>query len=153
MAHNETNDNSLVYLTVQVYHSVMTKYVPKRIHFSVDGMNARTQLAALDHNANVGREQSKTSKGELMYKMQYSRQKGDYVAKKIYTQKTYVYVHKLMKNVIEHASGQVAVPALPQRPKLPISRRERPDKQAVVDKLKSRIAKNTAEDTDSDTSS
>ena len=33
---------------VEVYHSVMTKYCPKREHFDFDAMCARTQLAVLD---------------------------------------------------------------------------------------------------------
>ena len=42
---------------LEVYHSVQTKYAPKRQHFSYKGMVARTQLTALDHNANTGRQQ------------------------------------------------------------------------------------------------
>ena len=48
---------------LESYHSVMTKYVPKREHFSYNGMVARTQLAILDHNANVGRKQAEIKKG------------------------------------------------------------------------------------------
>ena len=84
---------------MQVFHSVMTKYVPKRIHFSRAGMEARTQLAALDHNFNVGRHQAKTTSGELLYKSQFSRHKGYYVAKKVYVEKSYDFVGQLMNNV------------------------------------------------------
>ena len=35
---------------LESYHSVMTKYVPKRKHFCCNRMVARTQLAILDHN-------------------------------------------------------------------------------------------------------
>ena len=35
---------------LESYHSVMTKYVPKRKHFCYNRMVARTQLAILDHN-------------------------------------------------------------------------------------------------------
>ncbi|CAH3031883.1 unnamed protein product, partial [Pocillopora meandrina] len=48
---------------LEVYHSVQTKYAPKRQHFSYNGMVARTQLAALDHNANTGRQQATVSRG------------------------------------------------------------------------------------------
>ena len=58
---------------LESYHSVMTKYVPKREHFSYDGMVARTQLAILDHNANVGRKlaeiKKEASQGEKRYKI------------------------------------------------------------------------------------
>ncbi|ESO88711.1 hypothetical protein LOTGIDRAFT_165496 [Lottia gigantea] len=48
---------------LEVYHSMMLKYCPKRQHFSYDGMVARTQLAALDHNYNTGRKQATSSRG------------------------------------------------------------------------------------------
>ena len=63
--------------TLEVYHSIQTKYLPKRQHFSYKAMVARTQLAALDHNANTGREQATSSKGasggELRYKVVYPK--------------------------------------------------------------------------------
>ena len=39
---------------LEVYHSMLLKYCPKRQHFSYNGMVARTQLAALDNNHNTG---------------------------------------------------------------------------------------------------
>lgn len=39
---------------LEVYHSMMLKYCPKRQHFSYKGMLARTQLAAIDNNRNAG---------------------------------------------------------------------------------------------------
>ena len=40
------------------YHGFLLKYAPKHIQFSYEGMVARLELAALDHNANVGRQQA-----------------------------------------------------------------------------------------------
>ena len=40
------------------FNGSMLKYCPKRIPFCKEGMIARTKLAALDHNYNVGREQA-----------------------------------------------------------------------------------------------
>ena len=37
---------------LEVFHSLMLKYLPKRKPFTYSGMLARTQLAALDHNHN-----------------------------------------------------------------------------------------------------
>ena len=61
---------------LESYHSLMTKYVPhvpKREHFSYNGMVARTQLAILDHNANTTRSQEEVKKepcqGEKRYKL------------------------------------------------------------------------------------
>ena len=49
---------------LEVYHSLMLKYCPKRQHFSHKWMLARTQLTALDHNANCGREHALVEAGE-----------------------------------------------------------------------------------------
>ncbi|XP_065195097.1 uncharacterized protein LOC135826412 [Sycon ciliatum] len=131
--------------SLEVYHSVMTKYIPKRIHFSILGMIVRTQLAALDHNFNVNRHHSKAKKtGEGRYKVQFSRHKGDYVAKKIYDRKSYAYVDKLMCDVVAVAHGELDVPALEKRVSLPISRRNPPEKAEVVAKLTSRLEKKKA---------
>ena len=40
---------------LEVYNSMMLKYCSRKEHFSYQGMVARTQLAALDNNANAGR--------------------------------------------------------------------------------------------------
>ena len=52
--------------SLEVFHSTMTKYTPKRLHFFYESMLARTQLAVLDHNYNVGREQAKTKTGNVL---------------------------------------------------------------------------------------
>lgn len=37
-------------------HSLALKYRTKRIHFGIDGMEARTKLAVRTHNNNVGKQ-------------------------------------------------------------------------------------------------
>ena len=54
--------------SLEVYHSMLTKYCPKRQHFSYEGMQARTMLAALDHNNNTGRGQATTKGGGERFK-------------------------------------------------------------------------------------
>ena len=49
---------------IEVYHSMMLKYCSKQEHFSYKGMVARTQLAALDNNANAERTQALVQSGE-----------------------------------------------------------------------------------------
>ncbi|CAH3123666.1 unnamed protein product, partial [Pocillopora meandrina] len=77
---------------LEVYHSVQTKYAPKRQHFSYNGMVARTQLAALDHNANTGRQQATVSRGanqgELQYKVVFPKIQKEWVAKLIFEKTT-----------------------------------------------------------------
>ena len=42
---------------LEVFHAVKIGYLPKKTCFSIDKMIAGTQIAALDHNHNVNREQ------------------------------------------------------------------------------------------------
>ena len=49
---------------LEMYHGLMgKKYCQKVQHYSYDGMRARTQLAILDHNHNVGWNQAQTKEG------------------------------------------------------------------------------------------
>ena len=79
----------------------MTKYVPKREHFCYNGMVARTQLAILDHNANVGRSHAKVKKGlkqgDKRFNIVCGKQRKNWVAKVI---KTHSYVEDMMNDVI-----------------------------------------------------
>ena len=66
---------------IEVYHSMMLKYCSKWEHFSYKGMVARTQLAALDNNANTDRKQARIKEGErageARYKLCFLRQTSD----------------------------------------------------------------------------
>ena len=42
---------------LEVFHAVKIGYLPKKTCFNIDKMIAGTQIAALDHNHNVNREQ------------------------------------------------------------------------------------------------
>ena len=53
---------------LEQYHSLLLKYAPKKEHFSYNGMVARTQLAIMDHNHNVNREQAVLKKGLIKEK-------------------------------------------------------------------------------------
>ena len=94
---------------LESYHSVMTKYVPKREHFSYNRMVARTQLAILDHNANVGRKQVEikgSSQGEKRFKIVWGKQRKNWVAKEIKVPKTYRHVEGMMQDVILCEQGK-----------------------------------------------
>ncbi|XP_068742192.1 uncharacterized protein [Montipora capricornis] len=49
---------------IEVNHTMMLKYCSKREHFSYQGMVTRTQLSALDNNANTGCNQAQVQVGE-----------------------------------------------------------------------------------------
>ena len=85
---------------LEVCHSVMTKYVPKRLHFSHHGMIARTQLALLHFNSIVNAEQALTNDNVPWCKLQYSK---------------LTYVVKQIKQVDSFSSGhELSLPTIPQ---------------------------------------
>ena len=122
---------------LESYHSVMTKYVPKREHFSYNGMVARTQLAILDHNANVGRKQAEikkgASQGEKRYKIACGKQRKNWVAKEIKEPKTYQHVEGMMQDVILCKQGK-KFEYKPKKQAKCIAPTPKPPKQDVIDK-------------------
>ena len=56
---------------LEVYHSLLFNYIPKRLHYSYKGMVARTQLAVIDHNSNTGRNQATLTRGKNKGNMKY----------------------------------------------------------------------------------
>ena len=86
--------------SLEAYHSLLTKYCPKRIHFRYNGMVARTQLAILDHNNNVGRPQTVDDDGEGRYKIVFPKATKCWIAKPIYESKSYLYRRELLSAVI-----------------------------------------------------
>ena len=52
---------------LEVFHSLILKYCPKRQHFSYVGMQVHIELAILDHNYNTNRKQATTKKGMLIF--------------------------------------------------------------------------------------
>ena len=94
--------------SLEVFHSVQTNYVPKRQHFSYEGMVARTELAALNHNANTGREQARSSKGEnegeLKYKIVFPKRTKEWVAKPAIEKTTKDHLRPLLDAIIARNS-------------------------------------------------
>ena len=94
---------------LEVYHSLMLKYCPKRQHFSHKGMLARTQLTALDHNANCGREHALVEagerRGEARYKVSFPKAQKQWVVKPIRAKKSYTHVFRLMDDVVSRCQS------------------------------------------------
>ena len=88
---------------LEVYHSLLLKYVPKRLHYSYKGMVARTQLAVIDHNSNTGRKQATVTrgknKGNMKYKLVFPKGQKKWVARPVKTRKSYSFVEDLMETV------------------------------------------------------
>ena len=126
------------------YHALMLKYLPKRLHYGMDGMNARTKLAVLDHNHNTNREQATIKKGkrkgELRYKAECPKMTKEWVAKKIYKEKSYSHVHDMVKSAVESQTNNTVPPRQPTR-NLPrnIAAAEKPQKAELIQRRLSRF--------------
>ena len=121
---------------LESYHSLMTKYVPKREHFCYNGMVARTQLAILDHNNNVNRSQAEVkqgaNKGEKRFKLVCSKQRKNWVAKEIKTPKSTAYVEGLMEHVMQCKKGKKLKKYKPPKQAKCIAPTPKPSKQEVI---------------------
>lgn len=116
------------------------KYVNKSQHYSYSGMVSRTQLAVIDHNCNVGRGVATTASGDERYKCVYPKLQKQWVAKPIYEEKTYQFVHYLLRDTILLKEGEIEAPAL-ERPNLPknIAPNPRGNKGDIIERHVSRF--------------
>ena len=62
-------------------------------------MRARTELACLHHNHNVGRQQAHTAAGTSRYKLVFPKAKGEWVVKKVYKKTDMAILNALMHDV------------------------------------------------------
>ena len=130
---------------LEVFHSLITKYCPKRQHFSYKGMQARAQLAVLDHNTNVGRKQAirkkGTQAGQLRYKQVFTKRRKTWVVKPLKEPKSYAFVDQLVKMVVRaKAAKKIILPTVPV-PDLPknIASKPKPSMTDAVNNHRSRL--------------
>ena len=128
---------------LEVFHSLMLKYLPKRKNFTYSGMWARTKLASLDHNHNCSRAQavvkSGIRKGQQRFKVEKPKADKSWVCKPITEPKFYKHLSGMLDDVVKaKQSGVNRVEALPQRPKN-IVKEPKPSKQTIIAKHKSRM--------------
>ena len=96
--------------SLEVYHSLMTKYVPKRQEFDYDQMNARTALAVIDHNMSRDKIQLTNRKGEKMFKIVCTKANSQWVVKPRYESKTYDWVLAMMKKLVDEKQERTLSP-------------------------------------------
>ena len=130
--------------TMEVFHSMMLKYLPKQKHFSYKGMVTRTQLAALDHNYNCYRKQavvkSGANKNQECFKVEKPKRNNNWVCKPIKEEKSYKYLSVMLENVVKaKQDGITAVETLPSMPQN-IARKPKLPKQSVIEKHQSRMS-------------
>ena len=97
---------------LEVYHSMMIKYCPKRQHFSHEGMVAKTQLAVLDNNHNCSRNQAVVKKGSnvgsLRYNLVFPKMHKTWVVKSIKEGTQFGYIITLMENILKYKKSKKA---------------------------------------------
>ena len=122
--------------SLEVYHSLYNKYCPKRLHFSLPGMIARSELAVLDNNSGADCAQATTASNELRFKQCFSKVTNNWVVKKISETKDKTYIKDLVKEVkyLQQGGRIYSEPDIPIIPKN-IAPVEKPDKkEAIKDK-------------------
>ena len=94
------------------YHSLLTKYCPKRQHFSSHGMVIQTMLAILDHNYNVDRPQA-TKTGDARFKLVFPKFKKTWISKPIAEKKDYTFRHDILARIIDAKGNEGSLTNLP----------------------------------------
>ena len=129
---------------LEVYHSMLLKYCPKREHSSYEGIKARSQLAAIDNDENVSRMQAVVERGanagEARSRKCYSKKQKQWVVKPILEQKAYNFLPEMSEKVLEKCESGTAVP-LELNTNLPknIATKAAPDKHEMIQSHRSRF--------------
>ncbi|KAK0138496.1 hypothetical protein N1851_024974 [Merluccius polli] len=97
-----------IHTSLEVYHSMYLKYLPKRTHFGYDVMIHASMLAALDHNNNANRGQAVyqdgESVGEPKFKISWSKVHKRFRARPVAVQKDYGYMKAMVADVLSSVS-------------------------------------------------
>lgn len=127
--------------TLEVYHSLYNKYCPKRLHFSYEGMVSRSQLAVLDFNSGVNRNQATTKKNELRYKLPFTKVTKSWVVKKIMEKKERLYLKDIMGEIeYQKKSGEIHPKAdIPKDIPKNIAPTPKPNKKEAIESMRTRF--------------
>ena len=126
---------------LEVFHSVLNKLCPKRLHVTLEGMIARTQSAVLDYNCGSNNTRATTKDGKQRYKQIFSKVTQNWVVKKISQPKDREYIHELLIYTLE-ASPDTTGDKLPRIGSIPPNIRktfEKPDKEEAIENRKTRF--------------
>ncbi|XP_063294799.1 uncharacterized protein LOC134579437 [Pelobates fuscus] len=96
---------------LEVFHSYVQKYRPKQVHFSMDGLVARTQLAVLSYNANVDQRQATVQRAQKGTRQVSDLRYRPYYSKRTKTKQNYdlsiAHIYPMVSDVIRLASGDL----------------------------------------------
>ena len=122
---------------IEVYHSLLLKYWPKRLHFSPHGMIARTQVAVLHFNSIINAEQACTKDRTPRFKLLFSKVSQCYVVKPIRDVPEKAYLEELVNKTIRlvESGGQSELPRIPENE----TKKQKPSKEEVIKFQKTRF--------------
>jgi len=127
---------------LEAHHSLINKYCPKRQHFSYRSMMARTQLAVLDHNNNLRREQAHSKDGEKKFRFVFTKRSHQWVPKPVMCKKSVQWRKDLLHFIVLckresliTSEDHVNIDHLPQN----IAKVPRPPKQDILSTFVSRF--------------
>ncbi|XP_063290459.1 uncharacterized protein LOC134575166 [Pelobates fuscus] len=103
--------------SLKLFTNLVLKYRPNGVHYSKDGVVARTKLAVLAHNARVDREQATVQRacdgtyeaGDLHYTPYFSKRRKTWHIKKKYGATTFSHIYPMIADVLRFASGDLQV--------------------------------------------
>lgn len=126
----ETSGSQLPYRNI---HSLALKYRTKRIHFGIDGMEARTKLAVLTHNHNVGKELATEKLGTKRLKVAFSKALNRWTIKNVHEKMNIDYLEDISTSVLKIANGKISPTWCSRAPGLPpnLANVERPLKELI----------------------
>lgn len=129
--------------SLEVYHSVLTKYHPKHQHFLFKDMFAPSQQAALDHNANTSRDHATVSSEDLHYKVVFPKRSKEWVAEATKQKTKRDDLQPMLDAIVERKnqdaaerSATITAPHIPHN----IVNTSRPDKADIIAKHTSRFS-------------
>ncbi|XP_057302473.1 uncharacterized protein LOC130636657 [Hydractinia symbiolongicarpus] len=136
-------DLSHIYTTLlEVFHSVKIRCFPKFIFFNMEKMIAGTQLAILDHNLNVDREQETSKKAEKegnvkpIFCIAYGKPTKRFVAKKEKVAKDDNYLVDILSNIITRVEEKRKITTEKRskcRLSLTVAPSEREDREVIIE--------------------
>ena len=103
---------------LEVFHSMLLKYCPKRQHFHYDSMKARLYLAALDWNSQT-RVEAKDEDGNVKENIVLSKRRNEWVKRVQYIKTSENHVAPLMNMVLECKQCGIDVPKMEKPASLP----------------------------------
>lgn len=141
--------------SLEVFHSLINSYAPKRQEFELNVQDARVKLAILDHNNNVGKQQARVKstkrgsgkKGAKRWRFVCSKLTKEWVPKPIMEPKSFSFVFKILEEIVERkqAGQKINIKALDvenrlQSPKN-IAYTERPSTSTILERYFQRYKK------------